>query len=282
VACAAALRDMNSAWYGLIFAPASTSDITDAQHVAVAEFIEACSPPAIYGVTTEDAGTPNSTSTTDLAYLLKQQNLERTFCQYSSSSLYAAVSAFARGFTVDFTANNSTITLMFKNEPTIIAETLSQSQAAAIAAKNANVFVNYSNSTAILQYGTMTNGFFFDEVQGTDWLAANIQSRVFNRLLTLPKIPQTDAGTHEITNEIEAACEDGVNNGLIAPGIWNGPPVGPIQTGQYLPSGYFVYMPPISSQSEVVRATRAAPVAQTLVKLAGAIHKADVIVNVNR
>ncbi|MFX5801658.1 DUF3383 family protein, partial [Acinetobacter baumannii] len=73
--------------------------------------------------------------------------------QYSSSSPYAAASLFGRLLTTDFNANNTTITLMYKQEPGIVPESLTSSQADALQAKNGNVFVEYSNDTAIIQYG---------------------------------------------------------------------------------------------------------------------------------
>jgi hypothetical protein len=61
--------------------------------------------------------------------------------QYSTSSKYAALSAFGRAFTVNFNGSNTTITLKFKQEPGITYETLTANQAAALDAKNCNVCV---------------------------------------------------------------------------------------------------------------------------------------------
>lgn len=283
IACYQAIASMSNAWYGFMFAPVAAADISHSDYLAVANSNEAQSPVRIFGVNTMEPGTVDPNSSTDLAFLLKQANLERTCCQYSSSDQYAICSLFGRAFTVDFTANNSTITLKFKQEPAEIAETINTTQADALKAKNCNVFVNYSNSTAIIQEGVMCNGFFFDEVQGTDWLASDQQTRVYNRLYTaLTKVPQTDAGNHELVNECEASCVAAVNNGLVAPGVWNGPPIGPIVTGQYLPAGYFVYAPPVASQSQADREARKAVPIQTLIKLAGAIHFSNCLINVNR
>ena len=44
-------------------------------------------------------------------------------------------SLLGRMLTVNFNANNTTITLMYKQEPGIVAETLSSSQADTLAAK---------------------------------------------------------------------------------------------------------------------------------------------------
>jgi hypothetical protein len=69
---------------------------------------------------------------------------------------------------------------------------------------------------------------------------------------------------------------------MIAPGQWNGPPLGQISTGQQLPAGFYVYAPQVATQPQSIREQRIAPTIQALIKLAGAVHFADCIVNVNR
>ncbi|CAK8739198.1 hypothetical protein SODG_002804 [Sodalis praecaptivus] len=152
----ATLADFSSAWYGLIVAAnLSADDIT-----AIAAFIGASNTSRIFGLTTQDTATIDATRTDDIASQLKQGKYGRVFTQYSSTSPYAAASAFGRAFTVNFGANNTTLTLKFKQEPGIQAELLRTSQADALAAKNCNVFVRYDNDTAILQEGVMANGDF--------------------------------------------------------------------------------------------------------------------------
>lgn len=283
LACVQAIAGVSNSWYGATFAPTNTSDITDSQYQDVANYIEALNPSRVFGITTMAAAVADSTQTTDLASVLKTLSLQHTCIQYSSSNPYAMASLFGRAFTVDFTANNSVITVKFKGEPGVVAETLNEDQAAALKAKNCNVFINYSNGAAIIQEGVMCGGFFFDERQGVDWLQNNVQVTLFNILFLSPtKIPQTDAGIHILTTGVEDAIADGINNGLVAPGQWNAPGFGQLITGQFLPKGYYVYAPPISTQSEGVRSTRVAPTIQAAVKFSGAVHFANCQINVNR
>lgn len=280
LAAVTTLAGNSNQWYGLMVA--STSAIT-ADFLAVAAFIEAVTPSRIYGVTTQDSASLSGSSTSDLAYQLKALAYNRTFDQYSSTDPYAAASMFGRAFTVDFLANNTTITLKFKTEPGIVAESINETQAAVLKAKHCNVFVNYDNSTAIIQEGVMCSGVFFDEIHGTDWLQNAMQTAVYNRLYTsITKIPQTDAGTADLATAIAQACEQGVNNGLLAPGTWTGPAIGAIKSGQTLAQGYYVYTPPVSTQDAAAREARIAPTFQVAAKGAGAIHYANVIINFNR
>jgi hypothetical protein len=276
-----ACANKSTDWYGLYCAPVTPA--VDADILAVAAYIEAASPSRIYGVTTQAAAVIDPAQTSDIASQLKGANYTRTFVQYSSSSAYAAASLFGRAFTVDFTGNNTAITLKFKNEPGVTAETLTESQAAALTAKNCNVFVNYNNATAIIQQGVMSGGYFFDEVQGLDWLQNFVQTAIFNLLYTSPtKIPQSDAGVNQIVATCENAMAQAVTNGLVAPGVWDAPGFGAIVNGQTLAKGYYIYAPPVATQSQADRAARKAPTLQIAAKLAGAVHSANVIINVNR
>lgn len=286
LACEQALADFSQDWYGLIFAPVAPGDITDVEHLAVAAAIEATVPARIYGVNTMEAGSLNPIiegMTTDLAYLLSTSTLQRTCCQYSSNDPFAVASLFGRGFTVDFTANNSTITLNGKVEPGVTPETLTLGQANALKARKCNVFVNYSGAAALIQYGTMANGFYFDEVQGADWMANQVQTDLFNKIINAAtKIPQTDAGVQDLLTTASASCQKAFNNGLLGPGIWQGPPVGSLATGDMLPNGYYIYAPPIASQATADRQARIAPTMQIACYFAGAIHSANVLINVQR
>ncbi|HBA3761966.1 TPA: DUF3383 domain-containing protein [Escherichia coli] len=273
-------------WYGLVVADdvVAGGDVLDADDVIeVAKLIEASSLSRIFGVTSADAEIISTTSTTDVASKLKAGKYARTFIQYSTSSPYAAVSAFGRAFTVNFNGSNTTITLKFKQEPSVTYETLTVGQAAAVDTKNANVFVYYANDTAILQQGVMANGDFFDERHGLDWLQNYVQTNLYNLLYTsTTKIPQTDAGVTRLLSNVEQSMDQSVTNGLVAAGVWNGGPIGQLNSGDTLTKGYYVYAQPLSEQAQADREARKAPLIQVACKLAGAVHYADVQINVVR
>ncbi|EOF5315983.1 DUF3383 domain-containing protein [Salmonella enterica] len=268
-------------WYGLGIA--DKEDIADDDWLKVAAAVEASGVSRILAITTSDPATMDATSTTDLAYKLKAAKYGRTFVQYSSSNKYAALSAFGRAFTVNFNGSNTTITLKFKQEPGITYETLTTAQAAALDARNCNVFVYYQNDTAILQQGIMSGGDFFDERHGLDWLQNYVQTNLYNLLYTsTTKVPQTDAGVTRLLSNVEQSMDQSVTNGLVAPGVWNGGPIGQLNSGDTLTKGYYVYAQPISEQVQADREARKAPVIQVACKLAGAVHFADVQINVVR
>ncbi|HEA0254757.1 TPA: DUF3383 domain-containing protein [Salmonella enterica] len=268
-------------WYGLGIA--DKEDIADDDWLKVAAAVEASGVSRILAITTSDPAIFDATSTGDLAYKLKAAKYGRTFVQYSSSSKYAALSAFGRAFTVNFNGSNTTITLKFKQEPGITYETLTTDQAVALDARNCNVFVYYQNDTAILQQGVMSSGDFFDERHGLDWLQNYVQTNLYNLLYTsTTKVPQTDAGVTRLLSNVEQSMDQSVTNGLVAAGVWNGGPIGQLDSGDTLTKGYYVYAQPISEQAQADREARKAPVIQVACKLAGAVHFADVQINVVR
>ena len=256
--------------------------ITNNDAVNVASYIEAATTQHYFGATSQEAGVLNPEDTTDLAYLLMQGNYTKSAVQYSSSNQYAVVSLLARILTTDYTGNNTTITLMYKQEPGIVAETLNANQIAALEAKNCNVFVSYNNDTAIIEEGTSASGDFIDTVMGAAALAITIQTAVYNALYTsTTKIPQTDTGMHILATVISNVCTQFVNNGLLAPGTWNSGGFGTLNQGDFLSAGFYVYAPPVATQTQAQRAARISVPFQVGAKLAGAVHKANVAITVN-
>ncbi|MGA4365427.1 DUF3383 family protein [Pantoea ananatis] len=270
-----------TSWYGL--GVTYDADRKDDDLLPVCAAIESSSLSRILAVTTKNTDALLTAVNTDIASKVKAAKYSRTFVQYSSTNNYGAISAFGRAFTVDFNGFGTTITLKFKQEPGITYESLTPAQAAALDAKNCNVYVYYANDTAILQQGVMGNGDFFDERHGLDWLQNYVQTNLFNLLYTSgTKVPQTDAGNTRIMANVEASMDQAVDNGLIAPGVWNGGAVGQLSPGDTLTKGYYVYMAAISSQAQADREARKSVPVQVACKLAGAIHYASVQINVMR
>lgn len=278
--CLSALSGASGDWYGVTIAD---SELSDDEAMAAAAFIEADATSRCFGHTLQSTRVLAADVEDDLASRLKAANYSRTFTQYSSASPFAAASMFGRAFSVNFNGNNTTITLKFKQEPGIQAETLTRGQADALRAKNCNVFVNYNNDTAIIQEGVMCNGDFFDERHGLDWLQNYVQNNLFNLLYTsTTKIPQTDAGVTRLVTNVEQSMDQAATNGLVAPGVWNGGEIGELAAGDTLTKGYYVYAPAVATQAQADRETRRAPVIQVACKLAGAVHYANVEINVVR
>jgi hypothetical protein len=272
----------NPQWYGLAFA---APDLVDADILSIAGYIEASSQtnPHIFGVTTNENSALNLNETTSIGYQLKQLGYRRTFVQFSTSNPYAAISILSRGGTVNFNQSLSVITFMWKTEPGVVAEQLSETQAEALDANNYNYFATYSNGVAILAHGQVANGDFIDNTWDLDWALNEIQTDVFNLMYTSgTKIPETDAGNHMIATVIDGAMSKGVINGTFAPGVWQQPGFGQLSFNDFLSKGYYIYQPPVASQTIADRAARKSVPFQVGAILAEAIHSVSITVNVNR
>jgi hypothetical protein len=208
----------------------------------------------------------------------------QSFICYSSETPYEASSVAGRAASVDFTAQNSTITLAYKQLPLVVPENLLPQQYSALTAKNCNVYVSLDNNSNVFQTGKLSSGSWIDQTWGLDCFQNTIQTAIYNVLYTTPtKIPQTDAGMTSLLAACTQVCEQFVYNGFVAPGQWNStPPFPGLASGQYLQLGYQIYAPSVNSQSQLARVSRVAPTIQIALKLAGAIQYAVINVLVNQ
>jgi hypothetical protein len=264
---------------GVAFADSS---ISNAQHLAVAALIEA-DQKHLYGATSQESAALDPTQTSDLGYQMAQLGYKYSIVQYSSTTPYAVASLFGRLLTVNFNGNRTTITLDFKTEPGIVAESLSTTQANALDAKKYNYFVNFDNSTAIIQTGVTSSGIFIDSVYNAIWFRNRVQTDLYNALYLSPtKIPQTDAGNQQLAAVMEKAGDAALSNGYAGAGVWTSAGFGALNQGDTLSKGYYVYTPPISSQSASDRQARKSVPFQMALLEAGAIHSVQLTVNVTR
>lgn len=265
-------------WYNLFIPSAVDSDF-----VQIGPYLDGDVNPHFLWINSQESAMLSSGDTTHIGYLMQQLQTQHAAIQYSSTSLYAAWSAAARIATVNYAGSNTAISLFYKQEPGIAPETLTSTQISALESYNVNVFVSYSNGASILEPGICPSGQFVDTIIGVDGLRTQVATNVFNLLFSqTTKIPQTDAGVVTLETGVEAACQQYVVNGLGAPGTWNTGGFGQLQQGQWLDQGFYVYAPPISSQSQAQRQARISPPIQVAFKLAGAIDLVSGTVFVNQ
>ena len=271
------LADKSQTWYASYF----SNILQDDEIIKAAKLVEALSPFRLIGFTLQAEN--EKTAEYSLGSRLKDLGLKRTMCQYDPTNQFAVVSYIGRLVTTNFLANNSVITLKFKQEPTVSPLDLSTSEAKYLRDKNINVFAKYSNDTAIIQEGTQSSGAWSDEVIGLDWLQNYVQNAVYNTLYTSAyKIPQTNSGMQLLANAVKNALRQAFINGLLAERPWTGPEIGNITPGNFLNNGFAVYTQNVESQSQADREARKAPVIQVACTLSGAFHFADVLINVVR
>ncbi|MFQ9492660.1 MAG: DUF3383 family protein [Bilophila wadsworthia] len=272
----AALADKSGDWYGCVFADEGLAVEDHLTWPPLSKPRQA----RIYGVTVTDsrAGRRIRRGRRQQAQELARK---RTIVAYSRNP-YAIVSALGRAFTVNFSANRSTITLKFKQLPGVVAEGLTETQAQALEAKRCNVFAAYDNDTAIFQEGVMSGPAYFDEIHGLDWLQNTIQSETWN-LLTSPR-PRSPDRRAAPTRSSPASrpCSAKREQRPCGSGHVERRRFRLLERGDYLDKGYYVYTTPVAEQAQSEREQRKCPPIQIAAKLAGAIHFVDVQIDVNR
>ena len=145
----------------------------------------------------------------------------------------------------------------------------------------------YGNTGGLSCVYSFDNGKYTDEVVGDLWLKKQFEVAVFNVLRqTNTKIAQTETGMTVLKMAVDKVCAMGVNSGLIGVGLkWNGADRfgDPEDFDRNITDrGYYIYSLPIAEQDQAEREARIAPVIQTAIKRAGAIHEADLIVILER
>jgi len=273
--------------YWMFFSDDASPDIVAADHQAIASYIESAANPHIYGFTTSDPNALNPTVNSDIGSILQAEGLQHTFIFWSQETPYAAESAIGRIITTNFQGSNTQMTLAYKQMPGITPDPLSNANADALNGKGYNYYSMYNNGVAIITNGwcvcssPTANQVFIDEIYGALALANEIQTNIFNLLVEDNKVPQTDAGNHLLACQMEVALDAFVLNGYLAPGTWNSNGFGQLAQGDFLPKGYYVYTPPISSQVQSQRAARMSVPFQIAAKTAGAIQSVDVALTIN-
>ncbi len=237
-------NEVNNTGYGVVL-DKQYRDTADS--VAVADWCQART--KIFFNTSNDANCLVATATDDIMSQLKAKALSRTLSQYSSSpDEYPSASIAGRAFTVNFEGTNTTLTLKFKKQPTITVEDLTPTQLSALEGKSGNAFMDVGG-VSMYSDSRMADGGWFDTVHGTDWLKNRIETDVFNFLYTSPnKVPYTDAGVNGVVNRVKGSLNQGVRNGLIAPGT--------TASGDYLPLGYNVIVVPVADVSAADKGNR--------------------------
>lgn len=292
---ARACRSANSEWYVLIPLGASDSDI-----MALADWVESAQPSTILAYTTGESvnlslhenasGTDADKDTEGIFKKLKAKGYRRSFGQYCNQpdtpDAVAATMGYAMGAN-DGTVN-SAYTLAYKHLPGVTPDDLTENQVAYVAGteestgNNGNVYVNRNDYYNVLQQGRMADGTPFDEIIYLDMLMDRITLNVMDLFYKARKVPDTDPGVTQIMNVINNACDQFVNIGYIAPGVWKDGDILKLKYGDTLAKGYLVQAESVNNQSQADRENRLSPPVYVSIKLAGAIEYITIPIKVNR
>jgi hypothetical protein len=98
--------------------------------------------------------------------------------------------------------------------------------------------------------------------------------------VTLPSIPQDNAGQGLVLNAANGAANRSAQRGALAGGIWNGQTILNLTPGTSLPSGFLCQSASFTTQSPSDRALRKGMPVQMAVILAGSQQSFALVINV--
>ena len=283
---ACALTNQN--WYG--FMAAVTGGVADSDHLALAAYSSANFLTALYFGASADVAILNGIIN-NLA--LQMQTLkDKAFLLYSSTqggvfpnNVYAAAAVMGLYCGLDTGLPGSAFTLNLKALSGVAPEALTQTQYTNITNANCNVSAAFGPYSGYLTPGILSSGDFFDQILFRATLVNLIQINLMNLLVSTPKVPQTDAGEHQLITQVDAACSQMASIGYLGPGIWTGGPINDLKgntliaTGDALPRGYLTVAPSFNQQSTGNRAARQAMPISCAVLEAGAVHSVQIQVS---
>ncbi|MGD8707096.1 MAG: DUF3383 family protein [Nitrosopumilaceae archaeon] len=158
----------------------------------------------------------NPSSTSDIAYFVKNLGYERTISCYHTDAQGDADPAFFEtgwiGETLPYDPGSQT--WCYKTITGLSPYSLKSSERTAILAKNCNIYTTTGgiNNT---EQGKVASGEFIDVMRGLDWLEARLQEAVWSDLASERKIPYTDEGVTMVTGTIRGVLEEAARAGLL-------------------------------------------------------------------
>lgn len=267
-------RMKNAEWY-------SVTHLTNRGYEdlkAMADFAESAQPVSMAFVWSAD---PDILSGEENAFSSLRQGRYRHTNGTWHPDYAAAVGAMGYAMGQMRKTANSSFTLALKTFPSATPSSLSSSQVTKVEGYSANVYINRGGYN-MYEKGTQFSGDYTDEIIQLDNLVSEVSTAVANLLTSRPKLPQTEPGMTTIKDVIGSILNTYTTQGLIAPGVWNGPSILELQPGQFLSTGFLVLSEAIDTQPVSDRAARKAPPIYVIIKLAGAIHSVIVEVDVDR
>ncbi len=201
----AAMRAADADWYGLVL-----DSNSKAETLAAAPWCDAAG--VLFAAQTADTAAKSSGSTTDVLYLLKDASYTHAppffLSRVATSDGWLASAIMGSRFPDDPGSD----TWEFKQLAGVAVDSLTDSEQAALAAKNASYYVRVAGVPAT-QGGKTPYGEWIDVVRFLDWLKANLRADILALLLANKKIPFTQKGIDRVVGAVRGRLNAGSTNG---------------------------------------------------------------------
>lgn len=178
---------------------------------------------------------------------------------------------------------NDAFALAYKTIPGIDPLAATQSEIDAIKEINGNVYVTRGYSRNLFEIGATASGMRYDEVLYIDSISADMQDRCIGLIADAQtKLPQNDTTSAIFINALTGLLNSYTNRGVLDSGVWNGAPVGGLQTGDTLSRGYYLYCASYDEQSQADREAHKAMPIYACICLAGSVESLEITLNVQQ
>ena len=275
-----ALQNQYQNWYGAYFANTITDD----------ELIEAHDWVASQGVENAKILAYTETRPANIEYndnnplkTLSKRNSGRLMVQYNNTgNTHAAAELLGIALTTVWNGINTAKTVKFKQQTSVTSDDkITVNEATKCRRLGINYYTDYAG-VDMLAEGVMLGGTFIDETTGLDAFINAVQVQAFNTLQGQPtKIPQTDRGQEILISSIKVIGEQFIKNGFLGLGKWTLGDLGGLSYGDQI-NGYYFYSDSFETQDIADREARKMMPINCALKLAGAGHSVDIIVQFNR
>lgn len=278
------LQNQYQNWYGVYFANTITdAELVEAHDWVVAQGVENAKVMAYTETKPIISEEDRDPSAPNILKYLSQRNSGRLMVQYNNKgNPHAAAELMGIALTTVWTGVNTAKTVKFKQEVSVTSDDrITINEATKCRRLGINFYTDYAGVNMLAE-GVMLGGTFIDETVGLDAFINAVQIQAFNTLQGQPtKIPQTDRGQQILISSIKVVGEQFINNGFLGLGKWTLGDLGELSYGDQI-NGYYFYSDSFDMQDTADREARKMMPINCALKLAGAGHSVDIIVQFNR
>ena len=196
--------DLGNSWYALMLTSRTDCDILEG-----AVWIESRS--KIF-IACSSAAAIITSATTDIASVLQVAEYARTALLYSTDEANYPDAAWLGKM---LPKEPGTATYSLKALAGITKDELTDTEIGYAKAKGANYYIELGG-TGITQNGNMEEGEWIDVIVGIDWIQARAQEGIFTLLITVDKVPFTNAGIDQVVNPLRQVLTQAVDRGILA------------------------------------------------------------------
>ena len=235
--------------------------------------------PAIFIACTNSPQAYNTADTSNIGYYAQDKGYKRTGVIYhNNAQVYPDMSYLALALSVDYSLDDSTLTMKFKTLDGIEPSPLSETEVNALNSRNINSYVYIGNTSRTVREGTQAlDTWFTDSLVNLDNFKEELQVEVYNVFLRNKKVPYTNGGQNMLVSAAAKVCNIYRRNGTFADRDIES---NANETGfETLPATNIVPAP-ITGATASDRAARLAPPIAIVAYEAGAFHKVNIAVSV--